>query len=379
MKDSNSSLYKFFELDSQYNLLKDSFSARFQKIMDHKLFINGPEVQELEKKLAEYVSAPFAFCTNSGTSSLIISLMSVDIQHGDEVITTPLSFGATAMSIALIGAVPVFIDIEQDTGLMRADKIKAAITKKTKAILPVSLYGQPCDMEAINNIAEQYGLIVIEDACQSFGANYRGKKSGSLSLLSAVSFFPAKPLGAYGSGGCILTKSEKIAKKIKQIRNQGQSKRFFYESLGFNGLMNTFQAGALLEKLKFFEEELLLRQEKANKYNQAFQGETWKNITPLSVKADRSSSRSYYVLKSDKREFILEGFEKAGWPLTIHYPTPLFDQPALKSRCRAHEISDMTKMFISQIFSLPCHAYLKENEQNHIIELMKKINASSRN
>ena len=370
--------YNFFELDSQYNLLKDSLLARFQAIMDHKLFINGPEVQELEEKLAKYAGVPFVLCTNNGTSSLIISLLAVGIKQGDEVITTPLSFGATAMSIAFIGAVPVFIDVEQDTGLMRVDKIESAITNKTKAILPVSLYGQACDMDVINNIAKKYGLVVIEDACQSFGGSYKGKKSGSLSLLSAVSFFPAKPLGAYGSGGCILTKSEKIAEKIKKIRNQGQSKRFFYESLGFNALMNTFQAGVLLEKLKFFEDELLLRQEKANKYDRAFQAEAWKNITPLSVRAERISSRSYYVVKSDKREFILNEFEKAGCPLTIHYPAPLFDQPALKSRCRAHEISNLTRRFISQIFSLPCHAYLKENEQDHIIELMKRINAGFR-
>ena len=371
------SSYKFFELDSQYKLLKDSLELRFQKILNHKLFINGPEVQELEQKLAEYANAPFALCTNNGTSSLIIALMAGGIQPGDEVITSPLSFGATAMSIVLLGAVPVFIDIDWDTGLMRADKIEPAITKKTKAVLPVSLYGQPCDMDDINDIAEEYGLIVIEDACQSFGASYKRKKSGSLSLLSAVSFFPAKTLGAYGSGGCILTKSEELAEKIKKIRNQGQSKRFFYEYLGFNALMNSFQAGVLLEKLKFFEEELFLRREKANKYDKSFHMEA--DITPLSVKADRTSSRGYYVLKSNKRELILNKFEKAGKPLTIHYPSLLCDQPALKPFCRVHEISDPARTFVSHIFSLPCHAYLKEDEQDRIIELMREIHAGFRN
>lgn len=373
------SSYKFFELDSQYSLLKSSLEVRFKKIMEHKLFINGPEVQELEKKIADYIDVPFAFCTNNGTSSLIISLLAIGTKPGDEVITTPLSFGATAMSIALIGAIPIFIDIEWETGLMKADKIEPAITKKTKAILPVSLYGQTCDMDAINEVAKKHNLTVIEDACQSFGADYKKKKSGSLSPLSVVSFFPAKPLGAYGSGGCILTRNKELGEKIKKIRNQGQSKRFVYETLGFNALMNTFQAGVLLEKLKFFKKELLSRQEKANKYDKIFQDKMLEDITPIHMKADRISSRSYYVLKSQKRNKFLKEFEKAGKALTVHYPIPLFNQPALRSRCKVHGDSNLTREFMSQIFSLPCHAYLKDNEQGNIIQLIKKTHDSFRN
>lgn len=367
------SSYKFFELDTQYDILKGSLENRFKQIMEHKLFVNGPEVQELEEQVANYTNVPFAFCTNNGTSSLIISMMAVGIKSGDEVITTPLSFGATAMSIVLTGAVPIFIDIEWETGLMRVDKIESAITEKTKAILPVSLYGQVCDMDYIDGIARKYNLVVIEDACQSFGADYKGKKSGSLSLLSAVSFFPAKPLGAYGSGGCILTKSREIGEKVAKIRNQGQQKRFFYESLGFNALMNTFQAGVLLEKLKLFDKELILRQEKADKYDKAFQTEKT-NIDPIIVKKDRVSSRSYYVLKSKKRDKFLEEFKKCGKSLTVHYPIALFDQPALKPFCRVYGDSNLTREFMSQIFSLPCHSYLKESEQNNIIQLIKEIN-----
>ena len=370
--------YRFFELDSQYSFIESSLSDRFKKIMSHKLFINGPEVQELEEEIASYADVSFAFCTNSGTNSLIIALLAIGVQPGDEVITTPLSFGATAISIAILGVVPVFTGIEQETGLMKADEIESAITEKTKAILPVSLYGQTCDMDKINEIAKKHKLAVIEDACQSFGADYKGRKSGALSLLSTVSFFPAKPLGAYGNGGCILTESKEMGERIKKIRNHGQSRRFFYEFLGLNALMNTFQAAVLLEKFKLFKKELVSRQKKAAKYDKAFQ-DTTLEVRPILVKADRISSRSYYVLKSEKRNKILKQFEKSGKPLTIHYPVPLFDQPALKSLCRIHGEPQLTRSFMSQIFSLPCHAYLKENEQDSIIQLMRKTNVGFRN
>ena len=371
------SSYRFFELDSQYSRLKDSLETRFKTIMEHKLFINGPEVQELEQRLADYADVPFAFCVNNGTSALMISLLATGVGPGDEVITTPVSFGATAMAVLILGAVPVFVDVEWDTGLMRADKIEGVITNKTKAILPVSLYGQTCDMDAVNKIASKRDLAVIEDACQSFGALYKGRKSGSLSLLSAVSFFPAKPLGAYGSGGCVLTKDENLAEKIRRIRNYGQSKRFFYESLGLNALMNTFQAAVLLEKLELFDEELALRQKKADKYDKAFQ--TGYEIEPILIQKDRVSARSYYALKSEKRDLILKEFEKAGRALTVHYPSPLFESPAIKPRCKIHGDPDLARAWTAQILSLPCHAYLKDNEQDEIIKLMRNRDAGFRN
>ena len=371
------SSYSFFELDSQYKLIQNSLEKRFKKITEHKLFINGPEVEELEDQLANYANVPFAFCTNNGTSSLIVSLLAIGIQPGDEVITAPVSFGATAMSIRLLGAVPVFLDIALDTGLIKTDSIEKAITKKTKAILPVSLYGQSCDMDPINDIAEKYNLTVIEDACQSFGGLYKGRKIGSLCPISAVSFFPSKPLGAYGSGGCVLTKNKDLADKVKKIRNQGQSQRFFYELIGLNAIMNTFQAVVLLEKFKLFEKELSLRREKADRYDRAFQ--ECKNIKPIQLKNDRLSSRSYYILKSAKRDSILKKFESLGKPLTIHYPSPLFDQPAISAHCKIYGNPDSTRTFTSQVFSLPCHAYLKDKDQEDIIQLMRKVDAGFRN
>ena len=371
-------LHNFLELNRQQSLLKSSLENRLKKIMEHKLFINGPEVQELEKKLADYAGVPFAYCTSSGTNALIISLLVAGVKPGDEVITSPLSFGATAMSILVLGAVPVFVDIEPDTGLMAVSPIEAAITKNTKAILPVSLYGQTCDMDPINDIAKKHNLAVIEDACQSFGADYKGKKSGSLSLIGSVSFSPIKALGAYGNGGCVFTKDKELGKKIHSIRNQGQSKNFFYEFIGINALMNTFQAGVLLEKFKLFDEELKIRQKKANKYDQVFQTGQWE-VKPLQVKKDRASTISFYILKSKKREQILKEFNKFEKPLPIYYPSALFDQPAIKPRCKIHGDPYLARSFAKQVFSLPCHAYLTDKEQDDIIQLMKKANANLEN
>lgn len=364
--------YKFLNLDSQYKKIEASLKERFQKLFIHKQFINGPEVQELEEKLATLTEVSFALCTNSGTSSLILSLMAADIQPGDEVITSSLSFGATASSVILTGAVPVFVDIEEDTGLIQAHKIKEAISEKTKAILPVSLYGQMCDMDAINQIAKSRSLTVIEDACQSFGASYNGKKSGSLAHISAVSFFPAKTLGAYGNAGAIFTDNKKTMEQLKKMRNHGQSTRFVHEMLGFNALMNTFQAVTLLSKLEFFKEELQLRREKARRYDDAFKA-LEPEVTLLKIRTGRISSRSYYVLKSRKRDRILNFFKKAGCPLTVHYPIPLFDQPFVKLK-EAKVFGDphIARQFASEIFSLPCHAYLTEEEQERIIQLLKQ-------
>ena len=363
--------YKFLELDAQYSMIKTSLEERFKKLLKHKQFINGPEVQELEEKLKEYIGVSFVLATNSGTSSLILALMAAGIKPGDEVITSPLSFGATAQAIMLTGSVPVFVDIEKDTGLIQAHKIEEAISKKTRVLLPVSLYGQVCDMDVMNKIAEKHGLFVIEDSCQSFGASYKGKKSGSLASAGAVSFFPAKPLGAYGNAGCVLTNSEEIGLKLKKMRHQGQSERFFHEVLGFNALMNSFQAAVLLSKLEVFEEELKVRREKAHRYDNFFK-EMEPEVSLLKVRKERVSSRSYYVLKSKKRDQILKTFEKEGCPLVVHYPFPLFDQPVVKPRCRVLCNSHTVRQFTSEIFSLPLHAYLSDDEQERIVQLLKK-------
>ena len=363
--------YQFFELDSQYQLLKGGLEKRLNKLFQHKQFIQGPEVLELEQKLEEYLSVPYVFAVNSGTSALLIALMALDLKPGDEVITSPLSFGSTATSILFTKATPVFVDIEEETGLMKAESIEQAVNSKTRAILPVSLYGQTADMDSIKGIAKKYNLKVIEDACQSFGAFYKGQKSGTLSDFSSFSFFPAKALGAYGNAGCVVTQSKKYAEKIRVIRNNGQSERFVYDLLGFNALMNSFQALVLLEKFSLFEKELKLRQKLADRYDKAFE-DLSPHLKYISVKADRTSSRAYYIVKSKNRAKIMEHFHLSGRPLTIHYPTPLFAQRVLKNHCKVFGDPHKTRKFANEIFSLPLHPYLKEKDQDKIIHLLKE-------
>ena len=364
------SLSQFFELDRQYSLIKDRLDKRFKAVLRHGRFINGPEVFELEQKLSAFTGAP-AVAVNSGTSALMTAFMALDLQPGDEVISSPVSFGATALSIRLVGATPVFADIEEETGLLKAASVEKAISRKTKAILPVSLYGQPADMLDINKTARKHGLKVIEDACQSFGASYRGKKSAALSDFAAVSFFPAKPLGAYGNAGCVFAKSKSFAKKLKKIRDQGRATKSLHERLGFNGLMNTFQAVVLLEKLRLFNKELKIRQKLARRYDKAFEGLAPK-LCPTALKIDRTSARSYYVLRSAKKSRIQRHFKKNLLELPVHYSTPLFDQPALKKRCKVFCDPIKIRKWTSQIFSLPLYPYLKEREQDRIIKTLKE-------
>ena len=366
--------HKFFELDSQYPLIKNKLNKALEKLFRHKQFIHGPEVLKLEAQLEKHFEGSHiqALAVNSGTSALICCLMALELKAGDEVISSPLTFGATALAIKFTGAVPVFVDIEKDTGLIKASSVEKAINSKTKAILPVSIYGQPADMDEINNLAKKHSLAVVEDACQSFGAVYKGKKSGALSDLSALSFFPAKPLGAYGSAGCVLTRKKKYANKIKSLRNNGQAGRFVYKYSGFNALMSSFQALVLLEKLKIFKKELKARQKLAINYDRAFQ-KMAPDIQIVSVKKDRSSARNYYVLRSKKRTQIMNSFKKAGWPLSIHYPRPLFDLPAFKSHCKLYGDPKGIRQFMKEIFSLPLYPYLKVSSQKKIIKQLKEV------
>ena len=364
--------YRFFELDTQYELIKDNLRRSLDNLLDHKQFINGPEVLKLEQKIQEDFPSSSVFATTSGTSALTLALMSLDLKPEDEVITSPVSFGATATSIVLAGGTPVFVEIDETTGLIDSSSIEQAISSKTRAILPVSLYGQPVDRDEINQIANKYNLKVVEDACQAFGAAYKGLKNGSLAGFAAFSFFPAKPLGAYGNAGCVVVNNSKYAEKIKMIRHNGQSKRFFHEVLGFNALMDSFQAVVLLEKLKLFEKELSLREKIAIQYDKAFEGLS-PSLDFIRVKGDRTSSRAHYIVKNRQRDKLMNFFHSKGCPLTIHYPIALFDQPFLKERCKIFGNPDKTRQFVSEIVSLPLHAYLSKKDQEKIIKLLKEF------
>jgi len=363
---------QFIDLKTQYAELKSSINQRIQTVLDHGQYIMGPEVQELETALATYTGARHCITVSSGTEALLISLMALDIKPGDEVITPSFTFVATAEVVALLGAVPVLVDVEPDTGNINADLIEAAITSKTRAIMPVSLYGQTADMDAINAIAEKYGLPVIEDAAQSFGATYKDRKSCNLSTLGCTSFFPSKPLGCYGDGGAIFTNNDALAQACREIRVHGQSRRYHHTRIGVGGRMDTLQCAIVLAKLERFEWEIEQRIRIGARYldllaaSPAFASGKAQTIT---VRPDRNSVWAQFTVKVPKRDAVIAKLAAAGIPIAVHYPCPIHQQPAY--RCYATD-TDLTvsENLATQVLSLPIHACLNEPEQAHIVSTL---------
>ena len=353
---------EFTDLKSQYQALKADIDARIQRVLDHGQYIMGPEVQELEEALSEYTGARHCITCASGTEALLMSLIALRIGPGDEVITTPFSFAATAEMIVLLGARPVFVDIEPDTCLMDASKIEAAINARTKAIMPVSLYGQVCDMEAINAIAQRHGGIpVIEDGAQSFGATYRGsngieRKSCHLSTLGCTSFFPSKPLGCYGDGGAIFTDDDELAVVLRQIRVHGQEKRYLHVRLGVGGRMDTLQCAVVLAKLQRFEWEIGRRRELGAEYSRRL-AETAANMQPLSVRPDRDCVWAQFTVLVDERDSVQAALRHQGIPTAVHYPMSLNMQPAYRHLGGADETPN-SHAAARRVLSLPMSADL---------------------
>ncbi|WP_159947177.1 DegT/DnrJ/EryC1/StrS family aminotransferase [Rhizobium sp. 18065] len=362
---------QFIDLKSQYTELKPSVDARIQKVLDHGQYIMGPEVRELEEKLEAYTGSAHCITVASGTEALLISLMALDIKPGDEVITTAFTFIATAEVIALLGAIPVFVDVESDTGNIDASLIEAAITERTRAIIPVSLYGQTADMDAINAIAARHGNItVIEDAAQSFGADYRGLKSCNVSHIGCTSFFPSKPLGCYGDGGAIFTDREDLAKIMRQIRVHGQERRYYHTRIGVGGRMDTIQCAVVLAKLERFDWEVERRIAIGQRYIELIANNNL--VRPVAVRAERTSVWAQFTVISEQREKLLEVLNASGIPTAIHYPTPLHRQPAYKDLCRISGSLANTEYLSDRVFSLPMHPYLSRDDQAQIIGAMDK-------
>ncbi|MGH8772818.1 MAG: DegT/DnrJ/EryC1/StrS family aminotransferase, partial [Burkholderiales bacterium] len=309
---------EFVDLKTQYRQLKNVIDERIKRVLDHGQFILGPEVAELEGKLARYTGAKHCVTVASGTDALLISLMALGIKPGDEVITTPFSFIATVEVIALLGAKPVFADIQEDSFNIDPAKIEAAITPKTRAIMPVSLYGQPADMDEINAIAKKHKLPVIEDAAQSFGATYKGKKSCNLSAIGCTSFFPSKPLGCYGDGGAVFTNDDALAQAMREIRVHGQEKRYVHSRVGIGGRMDTLQCAVVLAKLERFDWEIEQRQKVAARYSVLF-GELEETIGLPRVKPDRTSVWAQYTLLVPDRGALQEKLQQQGIPTAVHY------------------------------------------------------------
>jgi UDP-2-acetamido-2-deoxy-ribo-hexuluronate aminotransferase len=357
---------EFIDLKAQYAELKESIDARIQCVLNHGQYIMGPEVRELEERLEAWTGAGHCVTVSSGTEALLISLMALGVRPGDEIITTPFTFVATAEVIVLLGAVPVFVDIEPDTCNINASLIEAAITSKTRAIIPVSLYGQVADMDEINAIASRHGNIpVIEDAAQSFGAEYKRRKSGNLSTIGCTSFFPSKPLGCYGDGGAIFTNDDALAQAMREIRVHGQSKRYYHSRIGVGGRMDTLQCAVVLAKLERFDWEINQRVLAGNRYLQLLR-ET--GVTAPVVRPDRLCVWGQFTVQVENRDSVLEKLKGAGVPTAVHYPIPLNRQPAYQASCRAVGSLGVSDAVSSRVLSLPMHPYMAEEAQQAIIK-----------
>jgi len=361
----------FIDLKSQYRAMRTDINARIQAVLDHGQFIMGPEVRELELRLASYVNSAHCISVASGTEALLIALMALEIGPGDEVITSPFTFVATAEVIALVGAKPVFVDVEPDTANMDVSLLDAAITPRTKAIMPVSLYGQPADMDEISAIAARRGEIaVIEDAAQSFGATYQGRRSGALSALGCTSFFPSKPLGCYGDGGAIFTDDAALAQACSEIRVHGQSGRYHHTRIGVGGRMDTLQCAILLAKLARFDWEVARRIELGNRYAEAIRA-SGAQVGLLTVRPDRTSVWAQYTVLVANRDSVQEKMKQQGIPTAVHYPRPLHRQPAYEKLCDPKDLP-VSDALSSQVISLPMSADLSDAQLEQVVTALAR-------
>jgi UDP-2-acetamido-2-deoxy-ribo-hexuluronate aminotransferase len=364
----------FIDLKTQYQALKPQIEARIDAVLEHGQYIMGPEVEELEDKLAVFTGAKHCITCASGTEALLMSLMALGIGPGDEVVTTPFTFVATAEMIVLLGAKPVFVDVEPDTGNINANLIEAAITPLTKAIMPVSLYGQTADMDAINAIAAKHGnLPVIEDAAQSFGATYKGRQSCNLSTIGCTSFFPSKPLGCYGDGGAIFTNDDTLAQAMREIRVHGQSHRYVHTRLGVGGRMDTLQCAIVLAKFERFEWEVQQRMKIGQRYTDLISSLRAKRSSPqeaiqiITIRPERTSVYAQYTLMVTNRQALQKRLADVGIPTAVHYPVPLNEQPAYKQLC-CPDCTPVAQQLAKRVMSLPIGADLDATEQKDIIE-----------
>ena len=353
----------FIDLQSQYRKYKSEIDSEIQEVLDTSVYIGGDKIFKLEENLSKFVGCKYTICCSSGTDALILALMSLDIKAGDEVITTPFTFIATAETIAFLGAKPIFVDIDEKTYNINPKKIEEKITSKTKVIMPVSLFGQISDMDEINKIAKKYNLKVIEDAAQSFGAEYKGKKSCNLSDIAATSFFPAKPLGCYGDGGAIFTNDDELAQKIRILLNHGQIERYKHKYIGINGRLDAIQAGVLNVKLKYYSKEVETRQKLAKRYTNNLQDV----IVPY-IESYNKSVWAQYCIRVKNRDKVLKKCQKKGVPTGVYYPIPLHLQEVFKYLGHKKGDFPIAEKVSKDIMALPMSAFLSNEEQDYIIE-----------
>ena len=359
-------MIEFIDLKAQQARLKDKIEAGIQNVLTHGQYILGPEVKELEEKLAAYVGATYCITCANGTDALQIAQMAFGIGPGDEVITPGFTYIATAETVAILGATPVYVDVNPNTYNLDVAQLEAAITPRTKAIIPVSLYGQCADFDVINTIAAKYNIPVIEDAAQSFGATYKGRKSCNLSTVACTSFFPSKPLGCYGDGGAIFTNDDELAKVIRQIARHGQDRRYHHIRVGMNSRLDTLQAAILLPKLEILDDEMQARQKVAEVYNQLF-NQAGIHTTPH-LESHNTSAWAQYTIQVDNRAEVQEKLKAQGIPTAVHYPIPLNKQPAVADTSVMLPVGDA---IAKRVMSLPMHAYLSEDDPKSIVNFFE--------
>lgn len=364
----------FIDLKTQYQRLKAEIDAGIQRVLDHGQYILGPEVAELEEKLAAYTGSKHCITVANGTDALQIAQMALGIGPGDEVITPGFTYIATAETVALLRAKPVYVDIDPRTYNLDPALLEAAITPRTKAIVPVSLYGQCADFDTINAIAAKHGIPVIEDAAQSFGATYKGRKSCNLSTIACASFFPSKPLGCYGDGGAIFTNDDELAKVMRQIARHGQDRRYHHIRVGVNSRLDTLQAAILLPKLAVLDEELDQRQRVANTYNEVLvchprEGgdQSFESIITPHLEPHNTSAWAQYTIQVPNREALQEQLKDAGIPTAVHYPIPLNKQPAVADASVQLPVGDAVAQ---RVISLPMGSTLSSADQERILQTL---------
>ena len=358
----------FANLQLQYQKYKVDIDANIQAVLSKSNYIMGEEVHNLERALEKFTGVKHAITCSSGTDALLLAMMALDIQPGDEIITTPFTFIATAETIALMKARPVFVDIESDTFNIDANLIEAAITSKTKAIMPVSLFGQPADMDAIQAIADKHNLKVLIDGAQSFGSTYNGETDSNLGNISTTSFFPAKPLGCYGDGGAIFTNNDEYAKTIKMMRVHGQGKRYHHKYIGIGGRLDTIQAAILLAKLPYYTQELADRQQVAQRYTDALSD----NLQTPVIKLNRSSAWAQYSVRVDNRNAFQAKLKDNGIPTAVHYPLPLHLQECFQYLNYKQGDFPISEKASNEVMSLPMNPFLTNDQVDYVVSKIQE-------
>ncbi|MCK5706720.1 MAG: DegT/DnrJ/EryC1/StrS family aminotransferase [Candidatus Aureabacteria bacterium] len=358
---------QFIDLQKQYQAYKNDIDKQIHSVLDSSHYVLGEKVSELEATLAQYVGTKYALGVSSGTDALLMALMAKDVRPGDEIITTPFTFFATAEVISFLGATPVFVDIKEDTYNIDPARIEAKITSKTKGIIAVDIFGQMADYDAINAIAEKHGIFVIEDAAQSFGAKYKEKRSCSIAEIACTSFFPAKPLGGYGDGGMIFLNDDKILEKLRSIRVHGQGEdKYNNVRIGINGRLDAIQAAILIGKMPYFNGEMEKRQKVAEFYNKNLKDIL---VTPKVLERNISAYAQYCV-RSNQREKHLLALKKNSIPYAIYYPKPLHLMTAFESLNYMQGDFPITEKIAGEIFALPMHPFLEEKDQKTIVDIL---------